>query len=434
MEFQARRPDNPALLRYMADQGYPNDGLPIKRWGLRELTLAAFFYHPDLAVARARWHAAQAGQVTAGQRLNPTISGSGEHHSRHDGISPWTIGLALDIPVETGGKRQLRSDRAASLSEAARINIGQEAWKIRSRVHAHLIEYQSAMCSLELFQQEVSLYEEIVQMLQKRRAAGMVSDIELGEAKLAQQKAQLELANIKSRMPELRAALASASGFPLAAFNDLSLETDLPAPPPASQLPTADIQRSALLNRLDIRSALARYDAAEAKVRLEIARQYPDLVLSPGYSFDQGDNRWSLGISMILALLDKNEGPIAEANAQRELEARQFEALQIQVIGEEQAALAHYRAALAEQAHAEQLAAAQRAMLARTHAQYSAGYIDRLEFTLARLETGKAQQSELSARVHALQALSQLEDAMQRPLAEPALSLPEQQESKEMQP
>lgn len=402
---------------YMVAQGYPENNLPVQQWGLRELTLAALFFHPQLEVARAQWRAAQAAETTAGHKPNPSISGSAEHHSKTSGgISPWTLSLGLGIPIETGGKRQARIDQATALSEAARIEIGQSAWQIRSRLSSSLLDYQAAMQQAELLQHEVAIRSEIVQMLQKRLDVGMVSDIDLSQARLLQQKAQQTLQTEAGRTPELRAAIAAAAGLPAQALDKAQLASSPIDAVPSASLPGEEIQRAALLNRLDIRSALSRYAFTEARLQLEIAKQYPDITLGPGYSFDQGDNRWSLGLSLILALLNKNEGPIAEARAQREAEASQFYALQTRVIGQQEQALARYQAALEEAAKAKQLVAAQQQRIEQTERQFEAGYTDRLELTTTRLELLSAQQGVLAVGIKAQRAKAALEDAMQRPL------------------
>lgn len=416
-EFHQRSLDSADLRAYMVAQGYPENNLPVQQWGLRELMLAALFFHPQLEVARAQWHAAQAAETTAGHKPNPSISGSAEHHSKTSGgISPWTLSLGLGIPIETGGKRQARIDQATALSEAARIEIGQSAWQIRSRLSSSLLDYQAAMQQAELLQHEVAIRSEIVQMLQKRLDVGMVSDIDLSQTRLLQQKAQQTLQTEAGRTPELRAAIAAAAGLPAQALDKAQLASSPIDAVPSASLPGEEIQRAALLNRLDIRSALSRYTFTEARLQLEIAKQYPDITLGPGYSFDQGDNRWSLGLSLILALLNKNEGPIAEARAQREAEASQFYALQTRVIGQQEQALARYRAALEEAAKAKQLVAAQQQRIAQTERQFEAGYTDRLELTTTRLELLSAQQGVLAASIKVQRAKAALEDAMQRPL------------------
>ena len=90
-----------------------------------------------------------------------------------------------------------------------------------------------------------------------------------------------------------------------------------PATSREAGLEPLDLQRTALLNNIPVRIALARYAATDAALRLEIARQVPELSLKPGYAWDQGDHRWSLGIGYALPLANRNDGPIAEALARR---------------------------------------------------------------------------------------------------------------------
>ena len=104
--------------------------------------------------------------------------------------------------------------------------------------------------------------------------------------------------------------------MPLAAVRNMSLDfaafRQTPAPPNDSA-----VQHSALLNRLDVRAKLFDYAAADAAVKLEIARQYPSVTLSPGYLWDQGDNIWSL-VATVLVPAAGNKPAIQAAQARRE--------------------------------------------------------------------------------------------------------------------
>ena len=430
--YLAHDPTGEEFRQYLASTDYPQSELPIARWGLRELTLSALFFHPQLNVARTQWRAAMAGEITASQRPLPGISGGIENHSQRDnGVSPWTYGLSIDLPIETAGKRQARIDRATSLSNAARIDIAQNAWQVRSRLALSLIEYEYASEQARILQNEVATRQEIVAMLEKRLEAGMVSTVELSTSRLLLQRAQQTMLAEQGRIPELRAAVASNSGLPLAAFSKLPLdETPLLTLASApGKLPQSDtnnqMQQAAMLNRLDLRSALARYDAAEAKLRLEIARQYPDILLSPGYTYDQGDRIWSLGFSTLLTMLHGNRGLIAEATALREVEAAQFEALQAQVIGDLEQAQQRYWAALNELRQARELQQAQQARIQQSERQFEAGFTDRLEFTSTRLEALLAEQNVLTVAYKVQRASASLEDVMQLPLQDIA-SMPAQ--------
>jgi len=188
-----------------------------------------------------------------------------------------------------------------------------------------------------------------------------------------------------------------------------------------SAIPTDEIQATALLNRIDIRMALERYAVAEAKLKLEIANQYPDLVISPGYTYEFGDNVWSLGISSLLKLLNKNTTNIASASQLREVEAAQFEALQTKVIQDAATAHAQLTQANAELQDQQRLLMQQQANTQRIARQFSAGEIDRLAITYAELENVGAEKAVALSRYKRNQALDQFENAMQKPIATQSL-------------
>src|SRR5206468_88698 len=98
-------------------------------------------------------------------------------------------------------------------------------------------------------------------------------------------------------------------------------------------------QRIGLINRLDVRRGLADYAAAEAELRLEIAKQYPDVHIGPGYQFDQGQNKYAIGVTVELPVFNQNKGPIAEALAHRRQAAAEFVRVQAQAIGQIELAL-----------------------------------------------------------------------------------------------
>lgn len=411
--FEARRLDQPGLRDYMISRGYPADAFPIKRWGTRELTLAAFYFHPSLEVARASWKSMQAKERVADDKPLPGISTQIDRHNRIDGDSPWSYGIIFNIPIERSDKRAARIAQAASLSESARIEMAQTAWQVRSSLQAQLLIQAAILDRITLLRAEIQVRQDIVQMLQNRMDAGMASNLDLNHARLQLQKSEQTLSALENSLPEQRAKLAAAVGVSADALNDIVIDR---SPPQPVKLSDRKLQRAALLNRLDIRAALAKYDAVESKLRMEIARQYPDIVLSPGYVLDQRDDLWIFGFSFLLNMLNMNEGPIADALAQRELEASQFLALQAKVLQALEQAHAGYQSALYNRDKQEKLLQAQKQRTALTVSQFEAGYIDRLELTAVRLEEALASQSLLESSIQAESARYALEDALQKPL------------------
>lgn len=403
---------------YMREEGYAD--LPAQ-WGWRELLHSSFYFHPDLNVARSQLKVAMAGITTAGQRPNPSISvGAGR---RNEPEVPEVYSLGFNIPIETAGKRQARLDMALALSDDARFNIAQTAWTLRQRLLLSWIEFNAAKQNLAILQQENRLREHIVTMLQQRLEAGMVSSVELSNARLQWQRIQQTMVLEQGRIDELQTQLASNAGLPLSQFRRLTLQNDDPAtlmqashPIDIANALNPSAQDAALLNRLDIRAGLARYAASEARLRLEIARQYPDISLSPAYNYEEGFHIWSLGINSLLNIMHRNQGQIAEATALRENEAAQFEALQARVIAAMDSARSRYGSALQalSQAHELYQTLQQQAILAGQR--FELGYADRLELATQQLESLLAKQNLISAEYQVQRTAAALEDSMQLPL------------------
>jgi len=165
-------------------------------------------------------------------------------------------------------------------------------------------------------------------------------------------------------------------------------------------------------------AALADYATAEADLRLEVARQYPDLHLGPGYAWNNGnygDNQWSLGATLELPILDQNQGPIAEAQARRKLAAAKFIELQSQVIGQIDLALDQVRAARQQLKNGNDLLAIEQQQEKSEQAQLAAGAADPLDLLTAQLTTANARLTQLDNEAKWQAAVGSLEDALQQP-------------------
>jgi outer membrane protein, heavy metal efflux system len=412
---------NAEFKAYLIKQGYAESQLPFAEWGLNELTLCALYFHPKLDVAKAQLALANANLETTGQKQNPTLGGNIAHSNRKNGdIRPWAYGLNVEIPIETGNKRAIRIEEAQYLVEAARIDVADAAWQLRSQIAKDLLRYHENIALQKKLSNEVKTQDALVSILDKRVQLGAISNTELSAAKLVQQKT-LSLLNVEaSKSAEILAALSADVGLTNEKFNQLKLklldlDTTL-AKQNATLVSAKDFQERALLNRLDIRRSLAKYAAAESKIKLEIAKQTPDISLSPGIAFEFGDSIWSLGFSTLLNLLNKNPTLIAEATQLREVEGAQFEALQAKIIGDLSQSLTAHQASLQniDQIKAQQASQVQYSQ--KLQKRFDAGLIDRLELTQNHLNTGLLDQQLLNAQFSNLNAALAIEDMLQHPL------------------
>lgn len=409
--METRSLDAPGLKTFFQTNLHSEPGA----WDFEALTLAALYWHPSLDVARAEWASTRSSETTAAARPNPTVSAGPDYNfNAASGITPWIGNLNLDWPIETAGKRGKRIARAQSLSTAARLRLAVTAWQVRSQLRIALLEHAAAQNREQLLRAQLAVQEKIVDRLESKIRAGATTRLEASPARIALAKARVEAGAARSAAAEARARVAEAIGIPASALAGVQLHFALQLPASA-ELTSAEARRAALLGRADVLAALTDYAAAEATLRLEVAKQYPDVHLGTGYQFDQGDNKWSLGISSEIPLLNRNQGPIAEAMARRSEFAARFTAVQAKAIGEIDRALAAWHAAQEQLASLAPLVAALRQQAEAVTAQAKAGVAEPLDVFAAEAELASNTLVQFDAHLRAVQALGQLEDALQRP-------------------
>ncbi len=391
--------------------GRPVSPWPPKTWDLQTLSLAALYFNPALESARARAAGAEAALVTAGARPNPSLSIA-------PGIpTPYLLTLDFAFPIETAGKRGHRIQVAHSLDQAARFDLADSAWTIHSGVRIALLNYLLASRSVESFRSEQKIREDQVNILEQIFSAGEIPRQSVDLARMELSKTRLAIATAEGQVRETKATLAAAVGLSVAALQSVDFSwPNLDMPPSTESLSVSEMQRSAVLNRLDLRRSLAQYAAAEAGLQLEIAKQYPDINIGPGYTYEEKHSFFTLGFSTTVPLFNRNQGPIAEAEARRKEAAAAFLERQAKVIAKSERALALYAAALQELAEAESLRKLQETQLQIIQQTIRAGADNRLSLDNVEIQSWVLARAQLDALSRAQRALGELEDAVQRPL------------------
>ena len=418
VSFDERSLSDPGLRAFLAANhvAAPATG---ERWGLKALTLAAFYYQPALAEARVELLAAQAAQITAAQRPNPSISVTPGYESGIPNIpSPWLVPVTVAWPIETAGKRGYRIPQARRLAEAARWDLVGTVWQVRSRLRAALLDLDAAERAESLLADKELAQGRVAGLLEGQFRAGSVSSFEVAQARVALDATTLARQAAEGQVGQARVQLAGALGVPSRALTGVKLSfADVEALP--QQLVQPQVRQQALLDRADVRGALDRYAASQAALQLQIARQWPDINLGPGFAWNSqlaGDREWQLGLTLTLPVLNHNQGPIAEARAQRRLAAAHFLTVQTTAIGQIDAALAAYRSALTRVATATSLLADLERRLGAVRSQVRAGELQPLDLANAEVAFDAGVQDQLLAHNQAQQALGLLEDAVQSPL------------------
>jgi len=426
--LDSRNLADPRLRQFIAAAQDDGDKpAPHLRWRLATLTLAALYYHPDIQLARAKLLGAEAAVVTAGEPPNPVLNLTNIFGSAAvagaipAGAAPVTIGPIIDLILETAGKREARTERAEHLLAAARWDVATAQWQVRADVRNALLELWAARERGLL-----NLQEQLVQLLEHRRAEGAASAPDVAQARIDQAQINLALSALNRQAAEARVKLATAIGIPVRGLDGIELDLggfDNPSPV-EMKAATGAWRHEALTGRSDIQASLAAYEAAQAALRLAIADQFPNVTLSPGYNYDLGVNRYVLNVGGTLPVFHQNQGPIAEALAKRQEAADAFTALQARIIGAIDEAAAVYAKAAQGLVAADAVLADQRRRAQLVESAFRVGQSDRPTLLAAQVELAAAQLSHFDAVVEQRRALGALEDALHRPLYEPHSGLP----------
>ncbi|MGH8678177.1 MAG: TolC family protein [Burkholderiales bacterium] len=413
--FATRTPAQNGLAQLVVASGYEGDWPP-DQWRLETLVLVALHFNPEIESARAQNRVAQAELVSAAQQRPLALQFAAEHHSRQvESNTPWSLGLALELPLVGPGRRAARVERAAALAEVSELGIAAAAWRVRAAVRDALIDLEASRGRERVIESQLAARREMADLVAKRVAAGMLSARELGQEQTAVAELEVALDTERGRGSEAMTAMARALGLPLETVQQLRLAGDTLAD--HVEVPGAGaIRAAALRNRLDIVQRLLEFGAADAEVKFAVAAQYPEVKLSPGYLWDQGDNVWSLAASLLFPPGSSAQAAVREAQARRELAAQRFTALQTQVIGEAEQASALHDAARLRAGAADRRWQSAQEECARVRRLFEAGAADRVELAAARIVSLAAQTARHAAAIERKRAVARLEDVMQRPL------------------
>lgn len=428
-EFQARPLSTPAGEKSIQNRTLDHEDLkqafPVlydfetsvrTTWDLSELTLEAYRYNADLAVARAQWDQETGGLLTEKELPNPGLTVSPGYNTTTDSgtIPSWIIGSALDFPLPFPGKRAARIDRARFMSDAGRLNLISVACDIRSNVRRAYLHLYTATKDHALLLDRQTILEEQLTLFTHLADIGEITPHELTKVRADANETSLAVAESARSVREARLECANAIGVPVAALDSVRFsfsEFDGPVP----EIPSSEVRHRALLNNTRLLGALAEYGAAQKDLELAVREQYPDLRIGPGYEYDQGDNKWSLGLSLDLPVFSRHKGRIAAAEGARAGKAAVFDGIQTRIINAAESAVSGCEVQRNNVQDADSLVANVSSLVERQQALHGIGELSSLDLIDGRLQLIAAERTRLSAYVQAYEVVGDIEDTTQLP-------------------
>jgi len=304
-------------------------------------------HSPKLSVARAEFQKAWALACTKTPLPNPEIvvgpligSRLGEGSARR--IQPMVeFGFTIPLAGRLRYQDELNEFRARASALDLVVSHRREylglrrlyaAWILsHRRLVMHRGQRDSARRSLDLTHRLVE--------------AGDASALDTGLMNLEVARREMELLDIRSQIAGIVEELSRRIGVHSDFFRSPLKTTALPG---ASEIPARDKAAEILVaNHPELAGLRARYEVAEKELRLEVARQYPDIRVGPSFEGDPGERKkvWGLGVGITIPAFDRNQQAIATAIMERDRVRAEYEAALTRALAALEGAHARYELA-----------------------------------------------------------------------------------------
>jgi cobalt-zinc-cadmium efflux system outer membrane protein len=323
--------------------------------GAQTLTIAeavdeAVRHNLTLIAQRANLSVAETQLLTAQLRPNPVASFSADHldllgtgFNETNNGGPPEIALRVDVPLERGGKRERRIDFATASKALAEAQFADAVRTLRADVTLACVDVLAARATRALVADNLRSFEDLARVNRARVAAGSLAPVESTRS---------EVARLQFRSTAVRADLDVATALARlrtllgrSATDSLDIADDLRVPGTIAPELTA-VQQLALSTRPDLRSLELGQARTLADLRLQEAIGRIDYTVGAEYRRQQGvsgrSNSLGFFVTAPLPILNRNQGEIARAGAERDQLLQQIAAIRAQILSDVDIAYQEY--------------------------------------------------------------------------------------------
>lgn len=398
----------------------PQDGLDA-----REASALAIHLHPRLRALRSEIGVARAQLVEAGLLPDPTIGWEAGNviadfiTDRKSTANSYIAGFAISWDVPRPGEIGSREREASARIDEVRAGLLQSEWELVREVYLACVRLAAAEAAIRLNADQVAVADRTLAYFTEARRLGEATALQARLASTAQARLAADRARLEVDVTEARLALLGLLGLP--PTTPIALQDGdrllAPAPPPA---PPATLVEEALRRRPDLLVLATQHAQAEARLRLEEARRFPQISIGSG-------------IGIELPIFSRFNAPAVEtARRAREAARRRFEAAVYDVRRDVHAAAA--AAALTDayvRRFEEQVLPAVDDTLRLTRAAVQAGEFTAFDVLTAQAQALEAQTELLAARARRAEARVALDAATGHLAPTPEPAAPDDDEEEE---
>jgi NodT family efflux transporter outer membrane factor (OMF) lipoprotein len=365
---------------------------------LDQLEAQVVIDNPNLKIAEARYRAARAGLGTASAARLPSVTGAAEAN-RARAADSFGLQASAHWEVDLWGRVRHGIEAAQAKAASSAADLAAARLSIQALLAQTWFQWRAAEQHRQLLLRTLQADARFLDITHSRHHAGMVSGLDVAQAKTQLNVDRTQLSEIELQQAQLAHALSTLLGG-----KDVShaVAAKLPPVPDAPEL----LPSTLLERRPDIASAERLVAAANAQIGLAQTAFYPvlDLGASTGLRssalsqlFDVPSRLWSLGPSLAATLFDggSRRAGVEQANAAYDQAVATYRQTVLTAFQEVQDNLAATRLLQREAGEQAQALAAARSAREIAEAQYQSG-------TLSALNVISAQTAELAAERNAV--------------------------------
>jgi|ERR1051326_2569635 cobalt-zinc-cadmium efflux system outer membrane protein len=286
---------------------------PPPRVTLEQAIEFAINHNHALLAARTQIPQSQAQETTAAIRPNPTLTldtlfipFSSATADNLNNITEYDA--ALGYTFERGGKRKRRIEAARDVTGVTRFQVADTERGIVFNTAQQYVDALLAKSNVDLATQDLSSFQQTVNIGEEQYKAGAISEGDLLKIKLQLLQFQTDLSTAQLTLLQSLAALRQLMGYESVPA-DYELADDLSYTPVAPGL--EDLQARALNTRPDLLAAQKGVTAAHSQYALARANGKRDLNTTFTYSHVAGLNTGGLTFNIELPFFDRNQGEVA---------------------------------------------------------------------------------------------------------------------------
>ncbi len=274
---------------------------------------------PDIKEAEAAYNTAAARAGVSTPLPNPRIQAGpafGFGPDIQEDTLGGTVGFGLTIPL--GGRLSAMDDLNQVRAEAARIETIATCRELYIDLRRSWVRNIAAVTMLAAQKELVESVNRSLATARRLVEAGAATAIDVALFELEGGRAEATRFEASARLVAAQARISQLVGVNATTFDGM-IGATTPALPQSTP-DRAQLHANLVDGHPNLLRLRAAYEQAEAALRLQIAKQYPDLRIGPLLTDESGEQKMILGLTLgiELPIFDRNQVAVAEATARRE--------------------------------------------------------------------------------------------------------------------